>query len=415
MAFEQSEVTAFVAGLPQGALCGADAKGAEEWCNFLLEVDPSPKSRHDLFWYLSVGRLLAESLVTTSPLDLADPSMRDMISTLIKHGEKPYDKEGESSIFQGWAVQPSQVAFALRVQGKCAKLQPSQPTAESTLASTMTAYLEAQAASEKVKLSVKALSFKLSARVAELGLENFPEDGLPSEENLAVFEAAGRIAKDKGRPYVGSADGEDLQKNFRPAWSKVPRIEMPVGEGSVADRHRQMADFKRSRGGADLDFPGYASFQSHLLDWGMKLVLMKVATPVDILGYTLLLCKMAEECGGVRTAYQYDVLNRKAMAKALEKGDDKWKKLFSTVDRDMVGKAKDMVTGRASAAAAAAKASSGKGSSGNQGASSSNGGKAAGKVQKPARKVTSPVRSRSPRKDQWNNKDWTYNKGWSKK
>ena len=102
------------------------------------------------------------------------------------------------------------------------------------------------------------------------------------------------------------------------------------------------------------------------------------------------------------------------MAKALEKGDDKWKKLFSTVDRDMVGKAKDMVTGRASAAAAAAKASSGKGSSGNQGASSSNGGKAAGKVQKDARMVKSPVRSRSPRNDQWNNKDWTH-KGWSKK
>ncbi|CAK0883899.1 unnamed protein product, partial [Prorocentrum cordatum] len=230
-------------------------------------------------------------------------------------------------------------------------------------------YLEAQAATHK--RSVKALSFKLSDRVAELSMENFPEDLLPSEEGLATFEERGRVAKDKGRPYVGSADGEDLQKHFRPAWSKMPRIDVPVGEGSVAERHRQMVDVKRAKASGELEYPGYASFQSHLMDWGTKLILMKVATPVDILGYTGLLSKMAEDNGGVRTAYQYDLLNRTAMAKALEKGDAGWKRLFSKVDMDRLREAKDKVTSRA---AEAAKAASARGSGAAKGSSGGKGG-----------------------------------------
>eukprot|EP00959_Pyramimonas_sp_CCMP1952_P468393 9493185-Pyramimonas_sp.AAC.1 len=118
--------------------------------------------------------------------------MRDVISSTIKHGEKPYDKDGESPVFRAWAVQPAQIAFALRVQRKCGATEPPPPTPEATLASTMREYLEAQAATHK--RSTKALSFKLSERVAELGMATFPEDLLPSEENLAVFEAAGRVA-----------------------------------------------------------------------------------------------------------------------------------------------------------------------------------------------------------------------------
>eukprot|EP00959_Pyramimonas_sp_CCMP1952_P469180 9494491-Pyramimonas_sp.AAC.1 len=87
---------------------------------------------------------------TTSPLDLAEPVMRDMITTAIKPGEKPYSgTDGESSDFRGWAVAPAQVAFALRVQEKCGKMTPLAPTPEATLASTMRDYLEAQAASQK--------------------------------------------------------------------------------------------------------------------------------------------------------------------------------------------------------------------------------------------------------------------------
>eukprot|EP00959_Pyramimonas_sp_CCMP1952_P357716 7489663-Pyramimonas_sp.AAC.1 len=60
------------------------------------------------------------------------------------------------------------------------------------------------------------------------------------------------------------------------------------------------------------------------MDWGVKLILMKVATPLEILGYTMLLTKVVEEHGGVRTAYQYDILARTYMAKGLENGDPEW-------------------------------------------------------------------------------------------
>ena len=426
MSFEQTEVSAFVQALPQNALNAAGKEAAEEWCSFLVSVDSTPKARHDVFWYLSMGRFLAEAMGTTSQLDLAEPAMRGMITATIKPGEKPYDTEGESAEFRAWSVLPAQIAFALRVQDKCAKQAPPAPTPEATLASTMKDYLEAQAASQK--RSAKALSFKLSDRLVELGLQDFPEDGLPSEENLAVFEAAGRVAREKGRLYVGSAEGEDLQKHFRPAWSKLPRVDVPVGDGGVAERHRQMADFRKAKAATELDYPSYASFQSHLLDWGMKLVLLKVVTPVDVLGYTLLLSKLSEENGGVRSAYQCDILARKATAKALEKGDPQWKRFFSKVDADLARGAKEKVKDRASEAAklSSAKTTGPKGgynAGSGAGGSAGSAGNGKGSPDKGARKggpqdgrtVKSPppARSRSPwpKKDQWqggNRKGWSW-------
>eukprot|EP00959_Pyramimonas_sp_CCMP1952_P212642 4449206-Pyramimonas_sp.AAC.1 len=68
---------------------------------------------------------------------------------------------------------------------------------------------------------------------------------------------------------------------------------------------------------------------------------MKTATPLEVLGYTMLVAKVAEEHGGARTAYQYDILARKAMARALEGGDPDWKVYFTKVDRDLAKEAKD--------------------------------------------------------------------------
>eukprot|EP00959_Pyramimonas_sp_CCMP1952_P111037 2322961-Pyramimonas_sp.AAC.1 len=275
-----------------------------------------------------------------SPIDFGEPCM-NFIGTVVRPGEKPYTDESESATFKAWVVQPAQVAFAHRVHRKCTAVVPVAPTPQSTLAGTMKEYLEAQAATQK--LSAKALSFKLAERVRELGLADFPKDALPSEETLAIFEAAGRVAREKGRLYVGSADGEDLQKNFRPAWSRVPRVDVPAGEGSLPERQRQMAEFKRARAASELDWPGCATFHAHVMDWGVKLILMKTATPVEILGYSVLLAKVAEEQGGVRTAYQYDLLARTAMAKALEAGDPSWNVYFTKIDRDIAKEAKDKI------------------------------------------------------------------------
>ena len=394
MSFTTTEVEAFVHGLPQGAFGSAGAEASVKWCEFLLTVDEAPKAHHDLFWFLSVGRLLAEKMGSLSPIDFGEAHMREMIGNIIKPGEKPYEAETESAEFRAWSVSPAQVAFAYRVQRKCAATVPKEPTPESTLAGTMSAYLEAQAASHK--RSAKALSFKLADRLTELGMDQFPEDALPSEETLAVFEAAGRVAKEKGRLFVGSADGEDLQKNFRPAWSKIPRIDVPVGDGSVPERQRQMAELKRLRATSELDYPGYSTFHAHIMDWGVKLVLMKTATPLEVLGYSILLTKVAEEEGGVRTAYQYDVLARTAMAKALERGDSAWKVYLQKLDRDLVGQAKSKVRDRAAENAKAAEA---------KGASKGKHGKGEGPGPKggaersagsSARQARTPPRSRSP-------------------
>ncbi|CAK0878097.1 unnamed protein product [Prorocentrum cordatum] len=387
MAFAQQEIADFVNSLPDSAFAGAEKSKVEEWCSFLVGVDPTPKARHDLFWHLA----------------------------------KPYDKHGESAEFRAWVVQPAQVTFALRVQRKCASAEPALPTPETTLADTMREYLEAQEATQK--RSTKALSFKLSDRLTELGMDAFPKEGLPSEENLAVFEAAGRIAKEKSRMYVGSADGEDLQRNFRPAWSRVPGVDVPVGEGSVPDRQRQMADFKRARAASEIDYPGYATFQSHLLDWGVKLILMKTATPLEVLGYTLLIAKVAEEQGGARTAYQCDILARKAMARALESGDPSWKVYFAKVDRDLAKEAKDKVVTRAGEAVkgASGKVGGGKASGGRGKLSGKADGAGKGSTGSAAHRSLSPAvppRSRSPKQrgqGAWNHQGgWQQRSGWAR-
>ena len=52
---------------------------------------------------------------------------------------------------------------------------------------------------------------------------------------------------------------------------------------------------------------------------------------------------MAEEWGGVRTAYHYDLLVRQEMAKALECGEAGLTKYLTKLDRDVLGDAKRKV------------------------------------------------------------------------
>ena len=43
---------------------------------------------------------------------------------------------------------------------------------------------------------------------------------------------------------------------------------------------------------------------------------------MDVLSYQLVLCRIAEEFWGVRTAYYYDLLQRQRLAKALQNSKD---------------------------------------------------------------------------------------------
>jgi hypothetical protein len=80
------------------------------------------------------------------------------------------------------------------------------------------------------------VNFKLQDRKLELGLQKFSADTPPSEEVLAKFEAATKVAHDKGRTWIGSAEGEDLRDHRRPAWSRTPAIDIVVGDGSYEER-----------------------------------------------------------------------------------------------------------------------------------------------------------------------------------
>ena len=67
-----------------------------------------------------------------------------------------------------------------------------------------------------------------------------------------------------------------------------------------------------------VEFLSFANFTSHLLDWGLKMIVTKTLSPTDVLSYQMVLCRISEEYGGTRTAYYYDALQRQKLAKALQ-------------------------------------------------------------------------------------------------
>ncbi|CAK0835837.1 unnamed protein product [Prorocentrum cordatum] len=217
-----------IATAASGAFNGAGADQVREWVDFVINVDVDPAKKHDLFHYVSVARLLAETGGSIAPADFEDPHMRDMIK--VAHNNK--ELSGMAEAVKQFAELQSQA------------LQKGKP---------------------------KGLSFKLQDRKLELGMQHFAKDALPSEEVLAKFEAAGKIAHDTGRPWVGAAEGEDLRDHHRPTWSLTPIIDAVVGDGSYEERVKQRAAAKRNMAWMDkVDYAGFAMFMGHLHEWDSK-------------------------------------------------------------------------------------------------------------------------------------------------
>ena len=137
----------------------------------------------------------------------------------------------------------------------------------------MRAYVQMQQATLNSQKKKGTLSFDISDRVRQVGLEGFPKDDLPTEESLIKLEEAGKRATDKGRKYIGSSEGEDLQMNFRPAWTRTPQLDVIVGEGSFEEKMKSALNARKARSEQQkVDFLGFANFQGHVLDWGLKMV-----------------------------------------------------------------------------------------------------------------------------------------------
>ncbi|CAK0883140.1 unnamed protein product, partial [Prorocentrum cordatum] len=202
-----------------------------------------------------------------------------MIKASIPVNSTPYASE-DGEKWRAWKIVPAQVVFALKIQGKRAQLAapaPSAPVQVVHAPNEFTGMAEAVKQFAELQSQVlqkgkpKRLSFKLQDRKLELGLQNFSTDTLPSEEVLAKFEAAAKVAHDKGRTWIGSAEGEDLRDHHRPAWSRTPAIDAVVGDGSYEDRVKQSAAAKRSGAWVKkVDYIGFATFMGHLHEWGFK-------------------------------------------------------------------------------------------------------------------------------------------------
>ena len=238
---------------------------------------------------------------------------------------------------------------------------------------------------------------------------------------MMKLESASKAAYVQGRKYVGAADGEDLQVNFRPGWSRTPQLDVIVGDGSFVEKVRGALDARKARTLQDkVVFVTFASFQGHVLDWGMKMIITKVIVPADLLGYQLVLLRIAEEIGA-RTAYYYDLLLRMRLAKELESGTGNPQTALCSLDRDVLSDAKTKVKAKAKAAGHASN-QHGRSSSFNNNPQANKGGKATrkgtqGKGKGDAHSPSSSWRdnsSRSPyRKEKKDGKKGNY--GWAGK
>ena len=169
-----------------------------------------------------------------------------------------------------------------------------------------------------------------------------------------------------------------------------------------------------------VDYLGYANFQGHVLDWGIKMVLTKVITPVQLLSYQVILASVSEEWGGARTAYYYDLLLRQELAKELERGGTDVQPFLATLHRDVLADARRKVEVKAQESArdvarsSGTRFGSGKGSKDSKGSKGSKGNKggwdrsrspraAAASHQNGQRQPQTPPAPDTRRKPSWEN------------
>ena len=118
MSFSDDEVLNALEGIPSDGFLAENAEVRTKWLHFVASVDPDPKSLHDVLFYATVARTLAEIMGSAQPADYAEPHMRSLIVDGIKVGAAPFDKESEDVVWRSVKIQPAHVTLALRVQAK---------------------------------------------------------------------------------------------------------------------------------------------------------------------------------------------------------------------------------------------------------------------------------------------------------
>ena len=361
MAYTAQEIQELVSE-PQAAFSGLAPAKRTEWVSFVCSVDEAPKEKHPLLFYASVGRAMVELLGSAEKDDYADPHMRSQIIENIKSGAQPFAEDPPGGSWQGVTLNAAQVSLALRVQAKAQNMvvprgAPSAPPVPDALAQALATFSGATA--KDIKKGT--LSFDFKARLQELGLSDMPRELIPSEESLIRLESMAKASREKGRILVGSAEGEDLMANFRPPWSRTPKMDVFVGDGSFEEKVKSALEAKRTRSAEDrVGFTGFPNFLGHVADWGFKMVITKAFSVTDFMAYMMTLVRVSEECGGVRVAYQYDLLLRQRMAQGLERGEiDTVTSFLRSVDREVLSDARTKLAQRTEEAARATARSNG--------------------------------------------------------
>ena len=135
---------------------------------------------------------------------------------------------------------------------------------------------------------------------------------------MILLKSASMAAHAQERQCVSSAEARSPSE-FRPSLTRTPMIDVLVYDGSLEEKIRGALDARKQRSQQDrVDFLSYANFQGHVLHWGVKMVVTKILDPVHLIGYQLILSRVAEEIGGARTAYYYNLLCARSYRKNLK-------------------------------------------------------------------------------------------------
>ena len=345
MSLSKEEVLGALRKIPSDSFLAESAEVQTKCLHFVASVDADPKNLHDVRFYAIVARTLAEVMGSAQPADYAVPHMRSLTGDGIKVGAAPFEKKSEDVTWRSVKVEPAYATLALRVQAK-AVVQHSPPSASAVpggdaLAQVMPQYVQINRQSwTEVARKVRChTTWKhVSGKVALSGLPDFP-----TEDVMIFLKSASMAAHAQGRQCVSSAEARSPSE-FRPSWTRTPTIDVLVNDGSLEEKIRGALDARKQRSQQDrVDFLSYANFQGHVLHWGVKMVVTKILDPVHLIEYQLILSRVAEEIGGARTAYYYNLLLRKKLAKELENGSASVHRFLMHLDRDILGVAKAKV------------------------------------------------------------------------
>ncbi|CAK0887936.1 unnamed protein product [Prorocentrum cordatum] len=365
-----------VSAAGHGAFGGSGNDKVAHWVQFVASVQDAPADTHPLIFYAGTARALAEFIGSVEPTDYAEEKMRDFVISSLQVNAVPFDQDQDEQ-WENFKLKPAHITLALKVQTKAMREFPSgcpgSSSAADQTAQAIAEWAKVQHAKAEKEAKRGTSSFNLQDRIAEVGLRCVQGYLLPTEEALLRMEnlPSAKIARGKGRKWVGSSEGEDLLANFRPGFSKTPKLDVLVGSGTIGDKER-------------IGFMGFANFLGHLHDWGTKMVLSKVITPVQYWAYEMQLGQ----------GDQVEVLLCRLDRDVLEDASHKVKQRAEEVNR-----ANSKQTSGPASSQGYAPSQGGK--PGSQGKGGQKGGKPdkGGKQSKPARPApTTPQRSRSPPK-----------------